>query len=89
MLAYLVPQDEILLVNLLQGKRLPRFFVPDEVDGSVGTVRHQLDRVEVVLGGLLERRILALLFLDLAAVGVVVRMAWLGRRGSLKLTRPV
>ena len=67
-----------MLVNLLQGKRLPRFFVPDEIDGSVGPVRDQLNRVEVVLRGLLDGRVLALLFLTLAAVGVIVGMTGLG-----------
>ena len=51
---HLIPQDEILLVDLLEGEPLPRLLVLDEVDGPVGAVRDQLQLLKVVVGGIFE-----------------------------------
>ena len=50
----LIPQDEILLVDLLEGEPLSRLLVLDEVDGPVGAVRDQFQLLEVVVGGVFE-----------------------------------
>ncbi len=38
-----------MLVDLFQRKALPRVFVLDKVDGSVGSVRNELHHLEVLL----------------------------------------
>ena len=51
---YLIPKDEILLVNFLEGKPLSGFFVLDQVDGAVSSIGYQFDDVKVVLRGVLH-----------------------------------
>ena len=57
---HLIPQQQILLINLLHGKSLTAMSMADQVDGPVGAVGNQLDQLVVVFvgrrGRLFDRR---------------------------------
>ena len=58
-LAHLVPEDEIVLVDLLEGEPLAGLLVLDEVDGAVGPVGYQLHHLKVLLARRLSPEVLA------------------------------
>ena len=58
-LAHLVPEDEIVLVDLLEGEPLAGLLVLDEVDGAVRPVGYQLHHLKILLARRLSPEVLA------------------------------
>ena len=58
-LPHLIPEDEIVLVDLLEGEALPGLLVFDEVDCAVGPVGDEFDHVKVVLARRLAPEVFA------------------------------
>ena len=46
-LLHLVPQDQVVFVDLLQGEPLARLLVLDQVHSSIGSIRNQLGHLKV------------------------------------------